>query len=267
MNEIIKTFNNPEFGEVRTLTIDGEPWFVGKDVAEKLGYANQNRDIVRHVDEEDRIMTDAETQYQNGIELGQRGGWIINESGLYSLVLSSKLPRAKAFKRWITSEVIPSIRKRGMYATAETAEQMLQNPDVMIRALQELKAERQKRQELEQKRQEDAPKVIFADAVAASQTSILVGDLAKLICQNGVQIGQTRLFAWMRANGFLMSRCGSGYNMPTQRAMNAGLFEIKESTFVHSDGRIGIVKTPKVTGKGQQYFINRFLKEKEEKTS
>ena len=115
MNEIIKTFNNPEFGEVRTLTIDGEPWFVGKDVAEKLGYANQNRDIVRHVDEEDRIMTDAETQYQNGIELGQRGGWIINESGLYSLILSSKLPNAKAFKRWITSEVIPSIRKHGTY--------------------------------------------------------------------------------------------------------------------------------------------------------
>ena len=260
--EGVQIFSNEEFGRIRTIAINGEPWFVGKDVAERLGYAKPLNALAMHVDEDDSLkqgLIDSLGRTQEMI--------IINESGLYSLVLSSKLPRAKAFKRWITSEVIPSIRKRGMYATAETAEQMLQNPDVMIRALQELKAERQKRQELEQKRQEDAPKVIFADAVAASQTSILVGDLAKLICQNGVPIGQTRLFAWMRANGFLMSRCGSGYNMPTQRAMNAGLFEIKESTFVHSDGRIGIVKTPKVTGKGQQYFINRFLKEKEEKTS
>lgn len=259
--EGVQVFSNEEFGRIRTVAINGEPWFVGKDVAERLGYKNPQEAIRNHVDVEDKGVSEILTPG------GMQKLPVINESGLYSLVLSSKLPRAKAFKRWITSEVIPSIRKRGMYATAETAEQMLQNPDVMIRALQELKAERQKRQELEQKRQEDAPKVIFADAVAASQTSILVGDLAKLICQNGVQIGQTRLFAWMRANGFLMSRCGSGYNMPTQRAMNAGLFEIKESTFVHSDGRIGIVKTPKVTGKGQQYFINRFLKEKEEKTS
>ena len=260
--EGVQIFSNEEFGRIRTIAINGEPWFVGKDVAERLGYSKPRNAIAAHVDEEDK--KGAPIQGDLG---GEQEMTIINESGLYSLVLSSKLPQAKAFKRWITSEVIPSIRKRGMYATAETAEQMLQNPDVMIRALQELKAERQKRQELEQKRQEDAPKVIFADAVAASQTSILVGDLAKLICQNGVPIGQTRLFAWMRANGFLMSRCGSGYNMPTQRAMNAGLFEIKESTFVHSDGRIGIVKTTKVTGKGQQYFINRFLKEKEEKTS
>lgn len=260
--ENVQIFSNEEFGRIRTIAINGEPWFVGKDVAERLGYAKPLNALAMHVDEDDSLkqgLIDSMGRTQEMI--------IINESGLYSLVLSSKLPRAKAFKRWVTSEVIPSIRKRGVYATPQAAEQMLKDPDVMIRALQELKAERQKRQELEQKRQEDAPKVIFADAVAASQTSILVGDLAKLICQNGVQIGQTRLFAWMRANGFLMSRCGSGYNMPTQRAMNAGLFEIKESTFVHSDGRIGIVKTPKVTGKGQQYFINRFLKEKEEKTS
>lgn len=263
--ESVQIFSNEEFGRIRTIAIEGEPWFVGKDVAERLGYTNTKDALSRHVDSDDKMQGDG-VVIRDPIGREQHPV-IINESGLYSLVLSSKLPRAKAFKRWITSEVIPSIRKRGMYATAETAEQMLQNPDVMIRALQELKVERQKRQELEQKRQEDAPKVLFADAVAASQTSILVGDLAKLICQNGVQIGQTRLFAWMRANGFLMSRCGSGYNMPTQRAMNAGLFEIKESTFVHSDGRIGIVKTPKVTGKGQQYFINRFLKEKEEKTS
>lgn len=259
--ENVQIFSNEEFGRIRTIAINGEPWFVGKDVAERLGYTDTAQAVRKHIDDEDKGVVDLTTP--GGIQRAT----IINESGLYSLVLSSKLPRARAFKRWVTSEVIPSIRKRGMYATAETAEQMLQNPDVMIRALQELKAERQKRQELEQKRQEDAPKVIFADAVAASQTSILVGDLAKLICQNGVSIGQTRLFAWMRANGFLMNRAGLSYNMPTQRAMEAGLFEIKESTFVHSDGRIGVVKTPKVTGKGQQYFINRFLKEKEGKTS
>ena len=259
--ENVQIFSNEEFGRIRTIAINGEPWFVGKDVAERLGYTDTAQAVRKHIDDEDKGVVDLTTP--GGIQRAT----IINESGLYSLVLSSKLPRAKAFKRWVTSEVIPSIRKRGIYATPQAAEQMLKDPDVMIRALQELKAERQKRQQLEQKQKEDAPKVIFADAVAASQTSILVGDLAKLICQNGVSIGQTRLFAWMRANGFLMSRTGSGYNMPTQRAMNAGLFEIKESTFVHSDGRIGIVKTPKVTGKGQQYFINRFLKEKEGKTS
>lgn len=259
--ENVQIFSNEEFGRIRTIAIEGEPWFVGKDVAERLGYKEPTKAAREKVDEEDRGVSKIDTPS------GVQEMTIINESGLYSLVLSSKLPRAKAFKRWVTSEVIPSIRKRGVYATPQAAEQMLQNPDVMIRALQELKAERQKRQELEQKRQEDAPKVIFADAVAASQTSILVGDLAKLICQNGVSIGQTRLFAWMRANGFLMNRAGLSYNMPTQRAMEAGLFEIKESTFVHSDGRIGVVKTPKVTGKGQQYFINRFLKEKEGKTS
>ena len=260
--ENVQIFSNEEFGRIRTVAINGEPWFVGKDVAERLGYERATKAIQDHVDNEDKD----EVPIQDSIGRMQKTP-IINESGLYSLVLSSKLPRAKAFKRWVTSEVIPSIRKRGVYATPQTAEQMLKDPDVMIRALQELKAERQKRQELEQKQKEDAPKVIFADAVAASQTSILVGDLAKLICQNGVAIGQTRLFAWMRANGFLMNRVGLSYNMPTQRAMEAGLFEIKESTFVHSDGRIGVVKTPKVTGKGQQYFINRFLRGKGEKTS
>ena len=259
--ENVQIFSNEEFGRIRTVAIEGEPWFVGKDVAERLGYKEPTKAAREKVDEEDRGVSKIDTPS------GVQEMTIINESGLYSLVLSSKLPRARAFKRWVTSEVIPSIRKRGVYATPQAAEQMLKDPDVMIRALQELKAERQKRQQLEQKQKEDAPKVIFADAVAASQTSILVGDLAKLICQNGVSIGQTRLFAWMRSNGFLMSRAGASYNMPTQRAMEAGLFEVKESTFVHSDGRIGIVKTPKVTGKGQQYFINRFLKEKEEKTS
>lgn len=259
--ENVQIFSNEEFGRIRTIAINGEPWFVGKDVAERLGYTDTAQAVRKHIDDEDKGVVDLTTP--GGIQRAT----IINESGLYSLVLSSKLPRAKAFKRWVTSEVIPSIRKRGVYATPQAAEQMLKDPDVMIRALQELKAERQKRQQLEQKQKEDAPKVIFADAVAASQTSILVGDLAKLICQNGVSIGQTRLFAWMRSNGFLMSRAGASYNMPTQRAMESGLFEVKESTFVHSDGRIGIVKTPKVTGKGQQYFINRFLKEKEGKTS
>lgn len=145
----IEIFKNPEFGEIRTMTIDGEPWFVGKDVAEHLGYVNQNRDIIRHVDEEDRIMAGSETQYLNGIELGQRGGWLINESGLYSLVLSSKLPTAKAFKRWVTSEVIPAIRKHGAYATPITIDKIIANPDFGIRLLCDLKAERDKNKELQ----------------------------------------------------------------------------------------------------------------------
>lgn len=178
----IEVFTSSQFGTVRTMDINGEPWFVGKDVAEKLGYANQNRDIVRHVDEEDRIMTDAETQYQNGIELGQRGGWIINESGLYSLVLSSKLPQAKAFKRWITSEVIPAIRKHGLYAIDD----ILDNPDVAIKALTELKNEREKRKLLEtenavkdQQIAELQPKAGYYDLVLQTKDAIAISKIAK----------------------------------------------------------------------------------------
>lgn len=250
----IKIFENPHFGKVRTIEIEGEPWFVGKDVAEVLRYQNPSKALADHVDEEDKLNNETLSS------LGQRGGWLINESGLYSLVLSSKLPTAKAFKRWITSEVIPSIRKHGAYMTPAKLEDILLNPDTLITLATELKKERAAREHLEGLRRLDKPKVIFADAVCASKRSILVGELAKLLKQNGVEIGQNRLLEWLRQNGFLISRKGTDYNMPTQRAMEAGLFEIKETAVNHSDGHITVSKTPKVTGKGQQYFVTKFLK-------
>lgn len=255
MNEIA-IFKNPEFGAIRTLTIDGDPWFVGKDVAERLGYERPTKAVQDHIDSEDKD----EVPIQDSIGRMQKTP-IINESGLYSLVLSSKLPTAKAFKRWITSEVIPAIRKHGGYLAPEKLEEALMNPDTLIRLATDLKAEREHRRALEAEKEANQPKVLFADAVSASKTSILIGELAKLLKQNGVNIGQNRLFAWMRQNGFLISRTGTDFNMPTQKAMERQLFEIKETAITHSDGHVTVSKTPKVTGIGQQYFVNRFLKE------
>lgn len=255
----LKIFKNPDFGQVRVIEKEGEPWFAGKDITAILGYENQNRDIVSHVAEEDRIMLTAETQYENGIEfdyrnLGQRGGWLINESGLYSLILSSKLPAAKQFKHWITSEVLPSIRKHGGYIAGQEA---MSDDDLLAKALLVAQSKiSEKDKQIDRMR----PKEIFADAVTASKSSILIGELAKLLNQNGVDTGQKRLFAWMRENGYLIKgKNRSDYGMPTQRAMDLGLFEIKETTINHSDGRISLSKTVKVTGKGQQYFVNKFL--------
>ena len=223
MNEL-QIFNNPEFGKVRTIEKDGEPWFVGKDVAEALGYTDPNKAIVMHVDEEDKLND------KTASSLGQRGGWLINESGLYSLVLSSKLPGAKQFKRWITSEVIPSIRKHGAYMTPETLEKVLLSPDTLMQLAQNLKDEQEKRRALEHKVEKDKPKVLFADAVSVSGSAILIGDLAKILRQNGVEMGPNRLFQWLRENGYLMiKQKGSSYNMPTQKSMELGLFKIKET--------------------------------------
>lgn len=245
MNEL-KLFNF-ENNQVRTLLINNEPWFVGKDVADILGYQNSSRDINRHVDEEDR------QNYQNGTsEINNRGMTIINESGLYSLVLSSKLPNAKKFKHWVTSEVLPQIRKTGSYATPQ-----LTGEELMAKALIEAKSvlERQNKQIIEMK-----PKAIFADAVATSDTSILIGDLAKLIKQNGTDIGQKRLFERMRNDGYLI-KTGTSKNMPTQKAMEKGLFEVKERVISNPDGSTRITRTTKVTGQGQIFFINKFKKE------
>ena len=252
----VKIFENAEFGSIRVTELNGEAWFVGKDVADVLGYERGTKAVVDHIDEDDRLMIDGTTQSQFGIELGQRGGWLINESGLYSLVLSSKLPTAKKFKRWVTSEVLPSIRKHGAYMTPEKLEEALLDPDTLIRLATYLKQEREKRIEAQAKIETDKPKVLFADAVCASQSSILVGDLAKLLKQNGVNMGQNRLFAYLRDNGYLMKQ-GSSKNMPTQKSMELGLFEVKESSITNPDGSIRITKTTKVTGKGQVYFVNQ----------
>lgn len=257
MNEV-KIFENAEFGSVRAMEIEGEPYFVGKDVAEILGYSNTRDALARHVDNEDK----AGVGIHDGSQM--REVVVINESGLYSLILSSKLPNAKKFKHWVTAEVLPTIRRHGAYMTDSTLEQALTSPDFLIKLATELKNEKEQRKALEEKVEQDKPKVIFADAVSVANTSILVGELAKILKQNGVNIGQNRLFEYLRNRGYLISRKGSDRNMPTQKAMEMGLFEIKETVVSHSDGHTSINKTPKVTGKGQQYFINKFFNSRKE---
>ena len=251
MNEL-KIFKNSEFGEIRTVEIDNAPWFVGKGVAEVLGYSNPNEAVQEHVDDEDKL--NSKTLSSFDLELGQRGGWLINESGLYSLILSSKLPNAKAFKRWVTSEVLPSIRKHGLYAK----EELLDNPDIAIAAFKALKEERDARKALEAENAQMQPLALFAKSVSASDTSILIGDLAKLLKQNDYDTGQKRLFNELRQRGFLM-KSGSSKNLPTQRGMELGLFEVKESTVNNPDGSVRVTKTTKVTGNGQVYFVNLFV--------
>lgn len=250
MNEL-KNFSF-EGRQIRALTIEGEPYFVGKDVAEVLGYSNSRKAIADHVDSEDKGVTKC---YTLG---GTQQTTIINESGLYSLILASKLPTAKKFKHWVTSEVLPTISKHGAYMTDAKAAAIVTDKGSLADLLQQA-AEQLKRKDIQIEQMK--PKALFADAVSTSDTPILVGELAKILHQNGVSMGQNRMFRWLREHGYLISKKGSDYNMPTQRAMELGLFRIKENAITHSDGHVTITKTPKVTGKGQQYFINKFLKE------
>ena len=252
MNDL-QLFNSPRFGDVRTLTEDGNTLFCGSDVARALGYTNPRDALARHcrgVVKRDTTDSLGRTQETN----------FIPEGDLYRLITHSKLPDAEKFERWVFDEILPSIRRNGMYATPEKLAEMLLNPDAMIQTLQALKAEQEKRRALEAQAEADKPKVLFSDAVSASSSSILIGDLAKLLRQNGVPIGQNRLFDRLRSEGFLM-RNGESRNLPTQRAMEQGLFEVKETTIANPDGSIRVTKTTKVTGKGQVYFVNRYLKE------
>ena len=240
--ENIQVFNNNEFGDIRTVTINNEPWFVGKDVAEALGYAEPRSAVSKKVDNTDRGVAEMETPS------GKQNMTIINESGLYSLVLSSKLESAKRFKHWVTSEVLPTLRKTGSYGMPQGKELLA------LAVIEAQKTIEEKNKEIERMR----PKEVFADAVASSKDSILIGELAKLICQNGYSIGQNRLFTWMRDNGYLMVQ-GASRNIPKQRFVEQGLFEIKESSIANPDGSVRLIKTTKVTAKGQQYFIQKFL--------
>lgn len=242
MNEL-KQFNF-ENNQVRTLLINDEPWFVGKDVAEILGYSNPRDALSKHVDSEDKNSV--------AIHDGNKGNpnlTIINESGVYALVFSSKLQSAKKFKHWVTSEVLLTLRKTGSYATPQ-----LTGEELMAKALIEAKSvlERQNKQIIEMK-----PKALFVDTVAASDSSILVGQEAKLISQSGCKMGQNRFFAWLRENGYLCSK-GENYNMPTQKSREMDLIEIKIRTVTNPDGSVRETKTPVITGKGQIYFINKF---------
>ena len=230
----------------------GEPRWVAADVAKVLGYRDATQ-VTRFVRD----------RHKGTEKLCTPGGdqrmTVLTEAGLYAAIMKSRAPLAADFQDWVTDEVLPAIRRHGGYLTPAAAEQALTDPDFIIRLATDLKTERAKREELEAARAVDAPKVVFADAVAVSKTNILVGELAKILRGNGIDIGQNRMFAVLRANGFLINRKGTDWNMPTQRAMDLGLFRIKETTVTHADGHTTISKTPKVTGKGQQYFIERFL--------
>ena len=244
-------FHNQRF---RTVIVNDEIRFIGKDAATILGYSNTRDALSKHVDPEDKITV----AIHDGITRGNPNQTVINESGLYSLILGSKLPTAKEFKRWVTSEVLPAIRKHGAYMTPQTIEKALLNPDTIINLATQLKREQEQRKQLQAENEQMKPKALFADAVSTSNSSILIGQLAKILRQNGVNIGQNRLFAWMRKNGYLGIR-GSNRNVPTQRSMELGLFKTKETVINHSDGHTTVNITTKVTGKGQQYFINKFL--------
>lgn len=253
--EDIQIFNSEEFGDVRALELNGAPWFVGKDVAEALGYGagkSLANAVSKHVDEEDKGVTEMMTPG------GVQKVIIINESGLYSLVLSSKLPSAKKFKHWVTSEVLPTIRRHEAYMTEEALEKAITEPDFLIRLATQLKEEKAKRLEAEKQIEADRPKVTFANAVNVSKDGMLLGMLAKLLHQNGVDIGQKRLFQWMRDKGYLMKN-GTDKNMPTQKSRELGLFKVKERAIDNPDGSVRLTRTTLVTGKGQEYFINKFL--------
>lgn len=248
----ISTFNNPAFGSVRAVSVNDEPYFVGKDVAEILGYERPTDAVRKRVDPDDRGVAKMETPS------GVQEMTIINESGLYSLILSSKLPKAKEFKRWVTAEVLPAIRKTGGYVndTAQFVESYFGQLEPSQKHALTMMFDESKRMSAQLK--EQAPKVLFANAVETAHNSILIGDLAKIIRQNGVDIGQKRLFEWMRQNGYLI-KDGQSKNMPTQKAMEMSLFEVKESTINNPDGSVRITRTTKVTGKGQTYFVKKFL--------
>lgn len=236
--------------EVRTVMLNDQPWWVAKDVCEVLGHSN-SRMALERLDEDEKGVSSI---YTLG---GKQDVLVVNEPGLYSLILGSRKPEAKAFKRWITHEVIPSIRKNGMYAKDE----LLDNPDLMIQVLTELKAEREQKRLLIAQVEKDRSKVLFAEALEISNNTILIGELAKLLKQNGVEIGQNRLFELLREQGYLC-KGGERRNQPTQMSMDLMLFEIKKRTISNPDGSTRTTTTTKVTGKGQSYFINKFLAEK-----
>jgi len=258
-----------EMKQIRIVTVNDEPWFVGKDICEHFGDTNYRRSLSR-LDEDEKGVSPIDTLG------GRQNMLVVNESGLYSLLFfmqpqQANLPKKqyecrinqlKAFKRWVTHEVLPAIRRHGAYVTPAKLEELMNDPDAWIKVLTALKEERAAKKRLQLQAAEDKPKVIFADAVSVSEGTILIGELAKILKGNGIEIGQNRLFERLRQDGYLIKRKGTDYNAPTQRAMELGLFKVKETAITHSDGHVTISKTTKVTGKGQQYFINLFLGER-----
>lgn len=248
----LQIFFNTEFGRVRTTEIDDKPYFVATDIANALGYTNPRDAVLRHC----KGVVKRDTPTSSGVQQMS----YINEGDVYRLIMRSKLPSAERFESWVMDEVLPSIRKNGGYIAGQ---ETMTDDELLAKALMVANnkiAERDRIIEHQKAKIEyDRPKTIFADAVATSNTSILVGDLAKIICQNGVQIGAKRLFSWLRDNGYLIKRKGADWNMPTQKSIEMGLFEIKESTHINGSGCNVTTKTPKATGKAQIYFVNKFL--------
>ncbi|GHT95866.1 antirepressor [Alphaproteobacteria bacterium] len=266
------TTNEPQifsyYGKsVRTVLEDGEPRFIAKDVCDVFGETNRNR-AMQTLDEDEKGYTQMNTPG------GMQEFAVVNEAGLYSLLFAMQPSKARGvsdeyiaerqqklrqFKRWVTHEVLPSIRKNGAYITPVKTEELLNNPDALIEMLNAIKKERAEKERLQFQIENDKPKIIFADAVSVSEGAILIGELVKILKGNGIEIGQNRLFERLRQDGFLIKRNGTDYNAPTQKAMELGLFKVKETAITHSDGHVTVSKTTKVTGNGQQYFVNYFL--------
>lgn len=247
MTNDLKTFTNDQFGQLRTVTINNEPWFVAADVCKAL---ELDRTATRRLDEDEKGVHSTHTPG------GDQEITVVSEPGLYTLVLGSRKPEARQFKRWITHDVIPAIRSHGGYLTPELTEQVLSDPDTIIRLATDLKKERSARIQAEQRIALDAPKVLFADAVSSSQDDIPISELAKFLRQNGVDTGRNRLFDTLRADGYIQKFSTE----PTQKAMELGLFRIVERTYLDPDGSSRLCRTTKVTGKGQLYFVQRYVK-------
>lgn len=253
MNEL-KIFSNSEFGEVRTVIIDNEPWFVGKDMADILRYQNGSRDINRHVDEEDR----SKTMIFDGMQ--DKETIVINESGLYSLILSSKMPDAKKFKRWVTTEILPTIRKHGTYMTDSVLEQAVSDPDFMIGLLTNLKEEKEKRQLAEERNEKNKPKVLMAETMLASKESKDVGILSTKLQEMGIKnMGRNNLYKYFRDHGYVI-KTGERRNLPTQRSIDLGIMDTDTRPYFRNDEIFYEDKT-KITPKGFEYFINKFNQE------
>lgn len=254
MNNELQIFTNEQFGDIRTVEENGKVLLCGNDIATALGYSNPRDALYKHC----RCVAKRDVPHPQSpdkqIEMS-----FIPEGDVYRLIAHSKLPKAQEFESWVFDEVLPTIRKHGAYMTEQTLEDALTSPDFLIRLATQLKEEQEARKALEAENAAMQPKALFADAVATADTSILVGEMAKILTQNGVKdMGQNRFFTWLRDNGYLM-KTGSSKNMPTQMASEKGLIEIKESTKVDPNGTVRVMKTPKITGAGQQYFVNLFL--------
>ncbi|NLB91733.1 MAG: phage repressor protein/antirepressor Ant [Clostridiales bacterium] len=259
----LQIFSNTEFGKIRFVDVEGLPHAVGVDVARALGYPYPSHAVIDHC--KGMVKMSIPSYNQHGAEVIQETN-VIPEGDIYRLIIKAAdqsrneaiKEKAGRFEKWLFDEVLPTYRKHGFYASENVVENWISNPDSMIQVLQAYRDERGKTTRLLQEVAENAPKVLFAQSVEASKSEILVGELAKILKQNGVDTGQNRLFETLRKEGYLISRKGTDWNMPTQRSMEQGLMRIKETTITHADGHISISKTPKVTGKGQVYFINRY---------